>query len=348
MVLKENYKKLLKEVSNKFVNLQVNPYGEVEIDLSKYGENQEELIKVLEKWRYTISKRIDDNVVAINFRDRLDSFKLYVIEFKQYIQEQIKDQEELVIENINWEYMFNSFEIISIVESMGLQCKIEKSYRNIYYAIITRKKNEEDNIENNDYFDFDFYGKILLYDHYANTGGQDKIFSFSYYDYELTHGIDFEEFDLSSDANSLLKNLIGAQYAYKVPFLVCVEPPSKYLREIRDDWDFIITTADNFDHIKEIAEWAEENNKIFFTSRNLYREPLSHYRNTLELPVSTQRIAGFLVERLALDLSISFKHRNWENIRVISQYFRMSNGELLYDALKRNIAKSRFGYVGVL
>ena len=221
-------------------------------------------------------------------------------------------------------------------------------HRNIYHTIITRKKNEEDNIENNDHFDFDFYGKILLYDHYANTGGQDKILSFSYYDYELTHGIDFEEFDLSSDADSLLKDLIGAQYAYKVPFLVCVEPPSRYLREIRDDWDFIITTADNDDYVKEIAEWAEENDKIFFISRNPHQEPLSQYRNTLAFPVSVRNIAGFSVERLALDLSISFKYRNWENIRGISQYFRMSNGELLYDALERNIAKSRFGYVGKL
>jgi len=128
MALKENYKKLLKEVSDQFVNVQVNPYGEAEIDLSKYGENQDELIKVLEKWQYKISKRIDDNIVAINSRERFDSFKLYVREFKQYIQEQMKE-DELILENINWEYMFNSFEIISIVESMGLQCKIEKTYK---------------------------------------------------------------------------------------------------------------------------------------------------------------------------------------------------------------------------
>jgi len=347
MVLKENYKKLLKEVSNKFVNLQVNPYGEVEIDLSKYGENQEELIKVLEKWQYTISKMIDKHTVALKYRERLDFFKHRIDEFQEYVQNKLKEKEEIIVENINWEYLFNSFEVIAIVESMGLQCKIEKTYKNIYHAIITTKKNESDNIINKEYFNYDHYGKILLYDHYANIDNENKLLQFSYYDYELTHGIDFEEFGLSYEASYILEELIGSQYAYKVQFLICEEFPSNNLME-KYDWDFIITSVDNIDIIEDISKWAEKNNKIFFISKYAYQESLYNYRNTLSFPISYNNIANFSAEKLALDLSISFKYRNWKNIQSLSQYYRMNNGEFLYDALKRNISKSRFGYVGTL
>lgn len=145
-----------------------------------------------------------------------------------------------------------------------------------------------------------------------------------------------------------MEDLIGSQYAFKTEFLVCFEFPSEYIMKIQDNWDFIITSSDNMNKIEKLSKWAEKNNKIFFISKYPYQESLYNYRNTLSFPVSYNNIANFSAEKLALDLSISFKYRNWKNVKSLSQYYRMNNGELLYEALRRNISKSRFGYIGTL